>query len=297
MNGFLRHPMILSIVGLLFGMQSHRDLMGEDAAKLIQPSHQVIFGKDNLVAWCIVPFDASQRSPSERAKMVRELGIKKVAYDWRAEHVPTFEKEIIEYKKNEIEFFAFWSWHDALEPLITKHKIQPQIWVTLSSPSVSQQADRIAQATESLMPLAEKTEALGLKLALYNHGGWGGRPSSLISVCKELRERTESKHIGIVYNFHHAHDDIEEFSSHLPKMVPYLFCLNLNGMVDSQQMREQNQKIVPIGSGKYEKRMMQQVLAKGYRGPIGILDHRMELDARESLQQNLDGLNSLIQSW
>ena len=42
---------------------------------------------------------------------------------------------------------------------------------------------------------------------------------------------------------------------------------------------------------------MQQVLATGYRGPIGILDHRMELDARESLQQNLDGLNGLIQSW
>ena len=116
-----------------------------------------------------MPVNGSQR----RAKMVRELGIKKVAYDWRAEHVPTFEEEIIEYKKNEIEFFAFWSWHDALEPLITKHKIQPQIWVTLSSPSVSQQADRIAQAAESLMPLAEKTEALGLKLALQSRWvGW-----------------------------------------------------------------------------------------------------------------------------
>ena len=90
--------MILSIVGLLFGMQSHRDLMGEDAAA--DPTFSSSdFGKDNLVAWCIVPFDASQRSPSERAKMVRELGIKKVAYDWRAEHVPTFEEEIIEYKK------------------------------------------------------------------------------------------------------------------------------------------------------------------------------------------------------
>ena len=32
-----------------------------------------------------------------------------------AEHVPTFEAEVEEYKKHGIEFFAFWSWHDSLE--------------------------------------------------------------------------------------------------------------------------------------------------------------------------------------
>ena len=60
---------------------------------------QSLYDKNNLVAWCIVPFDANKRTPSQRAKMLEGLGIKKVAYDWRAEHVKEFEEEIIEYKK------------------------------------------------------------------------------------------------------------------------------------------------------------------------------------------------------
>ncbi len=41
---------------------------------------------DNLVAWCIVPFDAEERSPEQRALMLDELGFKKMAWDWRMEH-------------------------------------------------------------------------------------------------------------------------------------------------------------------------------------------------------------------
>src|SRR4051812_50030863 len=42
-----------------------------------------IFARDNLVAWCIVPFDAKKRGPEERAAMLERLGIKHFAYDWR----------------------------------------------------------------------------------------------------------------------------------------------------------------------------------------------------------------------
>ena len=34
-----------------------------------------LFDKDNLVAWCIVPFDAEERAPEQRAVMLNELGI------------------------------------------------------------------------------------------------------------------------------------------------------------------------------------------------------------------------------
>ena len=33
----------------------------------------------------------------------------------------------------------------------------------------------------------------------------------------------------------------------------------------------------------------------GYCGPLGILDHRMETDAEESLRQNLVGLQTLLE--
>ena len=42
-----------------------------------------IFARTNLVAWCIVPFDAKKRGPAERAEMAAKLGFKHIAYDWR----------------------------------------------------------------------------------------------------------------------------------------------------------------------------------------------------------------------
>ena len=47
-----------------------------------------LFGRSNLVAWCIVPFDARKRGPKERAAMLEKLGFKSFAYDYRAEHIP-----------------------------------------------------------------------------------------------------------------------------------------------------------------------------------------------------------------
>src|SRR5213075_39483 len=47
-----------------------------------------VFSRDNLVAWCIVPFDAKHRGPKDRADMLVRLGIKRVAYDWRDQHIP-----------------------------------------------------------------------------------------------------------------------------------------------------------------------------------------------------------------
>ena len=42
---------------------------------------EALFAKDNLVAWCIVPFDAAGRGPEARAQMLSRLGVTKVAYD------------------------------------------------------------------------------------------------------------------------------------------------------------------------------------------------------------------------
>src|ERR687895_2803303 len=67
-----------------------------------------VFRRDNLVAWCIVPFDAKQRGPKQRAEMLARLGIKRVAYDWRDHHIPEWDEELAQYKAHEIELVGFW---------------------------------------------------------------------------------------------------------------------------------------------------------------------------------------------
>ena len=64
-------------------------------------------------------------TPAERAEMLKRLGLKRVAYDWRERHVKEFEEEILQYKKHGLEFFAFWSAHEEAFSLFAKHRIHP----------------------------------------------------------------------------------------------------------------------------------------------------------------------------
>ena len=258
--------------------------MAEEPAKL--------FAKPNLVAWCIVPFDASQRNPQQRAEMIRRLGLSRVAYDWRDEHAASFEEEIVQYQQHGIEFFAFWAWHPDFAPLVRKHRIHPQFWITNPSPAADGQTQRVQLAAEQLLPIVEQTRALDCQLGLYNHGDWGGEPDNLIAVCRLLREQHNASHVGIVYNFHHGHDHIRDFADVMPRLQPYLLCLNINGMND-----DAHPKILPVGQGQHDVELLKVVAASGYEGPIGILDHRPEVDAEQSLRQNLEGLQEILDHW
>src|SRR5262245_39673417 len=72
------------------------------------PSGREIFAPGNLVAWCIVPFDAKHRGPEERAQMLERLGLRRFAYDWRDEQIPTFDQELDALQRHRIRLEAFW---------------------------------------------------------------------------------------------------------------------------------------------------------------------------------------------
>ncbi|MEL6107773.1 MAG: DUF6797 domain-containing protein [Planctomycetota bacterium] len=246
---------------------------------------------ENLVAWCIVPFDSKDRSPAERAAMVRRLGLRRVAYDWRQKHVPTFEEEILQYKRNGIEYFAFWDIHDEALRLFEKHGLRPQIWKTLPSPKGETQQDRVRAAAEQLLPLVERTGKLGSKFGLYNHGGWGGEPDNLVAVCEYLREKHSADHVGIVYNLHHGHGHLDDFDTVLQTLKPHLLCLNLNGMTRDGDKR--GKKILPLGEGEFDVTLLKAIRRSGYSGPIGVIGHTQD-DVEQRLQDNLDGLHWIL---
>lgn len=250
-----------------------------------------LLARENLVAWCIVPFDAKKRGPKERAEMLQRLGLRKLAYDWRAEHVPTFEEEILETKRCGIEITAFWDLHGDFVNLVRKYGIKPQFWVMAGDPPAQSNNDKVVKAAEGLMPAVNQTRELGCKLALYNHGGWAGEPDNLVAIVKRLREKGDADHVGIVYNLHHGHGHLTDFPEALAKMKPYLFCLNLNSMVLGGEAREM--KILPLGQGDLDLQLLKTIVASGYQGPIGILNHTDE-DAEARLQDNLDGLDWLV---
>jgi hypothetical protein len=246
------------------------------------------FQRANTVAWCIVPFDGLKRSPAARAEMVRSLGLTKVAYDWRAEHVAEFESEILEYRRHGLEFFAFWNTHDEAFRLFKKHNLRPQIWQTAPSPDGATQEERVVAAATRLLPAVQRTRELGSRFGLYNHGGWGGEPENLVAVCEYLRRVHGADHVGIVYNFHHGHAHIDRLATALAAMKPHLLCLNLNGMMRDGDRR--GMKIYPLGQGELDVTLLRLVSQSGYRGPVGIIGHTQD-DVELRLRDNLEGLD------
>jgi len=265
--------------------------LAQSAAPDARTAEPKLFARENLVAWCIVPFDSQNRGPAERADMIKRLGLRRVAYDWRENHVPTFEEEILQYQRHGLEYFAFWSVHEEAFKLFEKHGLHPQIWQTAPSPAGETQADRVHAAAQELLPLVERTHKLGSKLGLYNHGGWGGEPRNLVAVCEHLRQQHDAAHVGIVYNLHHGHGHIDDFAESLARMQPYLLCLNLNGMTRDGEQR--GQKILPLSTGEFDLQLLKIMRDSGYQGPIGIIGHTQD-DVELRLQDNLDGLDWLL---
>jgi hypothetical protein len=257
-----------------------------------------IFARSNLVAWCIVPFDAKKRGPEERAEMLERLGLHRLAYDWRAEHIPTFEAEIDTCRKHHIEIVAWWfpttldKDAQTILDLLKRKSLKPQLWVMGGgepTKSAEEQQKRVQSEVARLRPIAEAAAAIGCKVALYNHGGWFGEPENQLAIIKDLK----APNVGIVYNFHHAHDQIDRFAKIFPLIQPHLFAININGMFkDGEQT---GKKILTIGAGDQEKWMMDLVAKSGWRGLVGILDHRPETDSEETLRENLAGLHKLYQ--
>jgi len=262
--------------------------------------HAPLYDMDNLLAWCIVPFDVNQRTPEERIRMLMELGFKSYAYDWRVDHLATMAEEIRLARENGIDVKAVWLWIDAnsdapgklskanetMLGIVKEADLPTQIWAGFNANYFEGLSDEeaVEKGRQMVGYLAVRADEMGCKLALYNHGDWFGEPANQVKIIKRLPDQN----IGIIYNFHHAHDQIDRLPEIIEVMKPYLWVVNLNGM------RKDGPMILPIGAGDQEARMIDQVLASGFEGPFGILGHVEDADVELILKGNLEGLRSLF---
>ena len=260
---------------------------------------QDLFAQDNLVAWCIVPFDNQHRTPKQRIEMLKRLNFSQYAYDWRHQHLATFAEEIKLAKESKVHIAAVWMWIDknADSPgklsednerflsIMKEAGLQTQLWVGFNNNfyEYDNDATKIARGVEMLKFLREYTRSLASGIGLYNHGDWFGEPENQIKILKELND----PRVGLIYNFHHAHKQIDSFPTLLKKMSPWLWTVNLNGM------KKDGPQILPIGRGDEEKDMVKELMDSGFHGSIGILGHIEEEDVEQVLQRNLNGLRKM----
>lgn len=266
-----------------------------------EPEAESAIDKHQLLAWCIVPYDSEERGPSERIQMLEELGFSQYAYDWRQRHLSTFAEEIQLARQADIDIAAVWMYISSqdeqpgmLSPdnarlldIMRDQELKTQLWLGFPDQyfeGLDEEA-KISKASAMIRYLLEEAGSVIFQIGLYNHGGWFGDPVNQLKILEAMND----ERLGIVYNFHHAHEQIETFPSLLDQMQPHLLAVNLNGM------QKGGPKILTIGKGNAESNMIGTLIASGYDGPIGILGHVEDEDVQIVLQRNLQGLDSLLQ--
>jgi hypothetical protein len=253
---------------------------------------------DNYFAWCIVPFDNQNRTPAQRMEMLKSLGFKSYAYDWRQKHLAEMREEFDLARQNNIHVNAVWMWIDVADSvghlsadnekileILKDTGLKTQLWMGISEAYFEglSEDESMTKAVAMVSYLSERADSLGCKVGLYNHGGWFGDPVNQVKIIKAMPD----KKIGIIFNFHHAHELLDQFPELVDVMMPYLWVVNLNGM------KAEGPKILPIGSGDREGWMIDVLKEKGFTGPFGILGHVDDADVKVILEQNLKGLRSL----
>jgi hypothetical protein len=256
-----------------------------------------LFAPDNLVAWCVVPFDNQDRGPEARAQMLQELGFTKFAYDWRDRHLPEFPREVEALRQHQVELTSVWWWIDGqsddllgdgnrqLLQYMDSLQISCDIWMSFDDRFFEglDDSQMLTKATEAIVQLSQEASRVGSRLQLYNHGSWFGDPRNQIRII----EASGISDIGIIYNFHHGHDQIDEFAQLLDLMMPYLNTVNINGM------NPNGPKILTVGQGVAERDMLATLKASGFKGNIGIIGHLENEDVRVVLDRNLIGLQEI----
>lgn len=258
-----------------------------------------LFARTNLVAWCIVPFDAKKRGPEERAAMLERMNVKRLAYDYRDEHKTTFDAEMEALKRHGIELTAWWfpgTLNDEAKlilEVLRRHKLQTQLWITGGggpAKTPEEQRSRVETEAQRIKPIAQAAAKIGCIVALYNHGSWFGEPENQLQIIERLKQDGVTN-VGIVYNQHHGHDHLDRFAKLLQQMKPHLVALNLNGM--TRHGDQLGKKILPLAQGDLDIALLKTIRDSGWSGPIGILNHTDE-DAEARLLDNLDGLDWLV---
>ena len=258
------------------------------------------FAKTNLHAWAFEEYDAVSRSPAERAQVLETVGLTKAGYIGRnVERMKEFDAYVAAYSAQKIELVAVWTPVNTDAPLqepqirmfleaVERHKLRIQWWVTLEQ--LKEGGDQtVEKAVSAVRTLNAEAGKRGLRLALYGHGrdSWFTQPENQLEIIRHLPQ-ADAGAVGIAYNFHHAHSQLDRFAAVFPKMLPHLVAVNLNGM------RAEGPMILPIGEGDREQEMISIIHKSGFRGPVGLLHHQRSMDAAKGLARNIAGLRRIL---
>jgi len=276
-----------------------------------------------IPAWCVreqvaashlVAHDSVRRGPRERAQMLREIGVRRIIWDWRDEHLETFDAELDALRAHQVELAGIWTplpmpafeepdyaarfglVPARIKTLITeaaRRGFAPDLWTQIAfgtpgAPApLSEAAHRseVNRAADHLTGLIRLARGHGMCVVLTNHGGWAGEPQTLKDVVTELARRGLGN-VGLGFRLQHAHHLIPDLDRHLATMGEHLVALMLSGADAGAELS--GRVILPFGAGSRDRWVTHAILDSGWQGQLVV--HAVGTDdSRSRLLDSLEG--------
>jgi sugar phosphate isomerase/epimerase len=285
--------------------------------RLSAPTHTTVpaWAKRSAIgASHLIAHDAVPRTALERATMLREIGLSRIVWDWREEHIDSFDAELDALRLAGVQLAGMWTPlpMPALEEpdyasrfgvvparlkyLITeaaRRGLSPDLWTQISfgapgaplalSPELHR--SEVQRAADHLMGIARLARGHGMCLMLTNHGGWAGQPQTMIDVVRELEARGLSN-VGIGLRLHHAHHLIPDLDRHIATLGDYLAAVMLSGADAGAELS--GRVVLPFGAGSRDRWVTHVLMESGWQGQL--LVHAVGRDdARARLLDSLEG--------
>lgn len=279
--------------------------------QLVIAQELTLLEQNNLVAWEVAPKDGKQRSPEQRAQMLKRLGFQHYAYlsstdplgerkEMNTSHYDV-DAEIKAMQKYGINIMAWYFWFNTDNPeddpiiketfeSFKRHNIKPQIWVTHSYAKQDfpqNYSSRVKYEAERIAAMVKFAAIYGCKVHIYNHRSWLGVIENQLAVVGYLKKMGIND-VGLVYNFSHCrfdgNDDTQNFPQLWERMKSHVVAVNIAGLPEKGGLTYMSQ-------GVYELPMMRVIQGSGWEGPVGLFLIGKHKDEEESLRQALVGVD------
>jgi hypothetical protein len=246
--------------------------------------------------------------------MLRAMGVTKIIWDWRDEHIDTFDAELDALRQNNIELSGIWTpspmpafeepeypsrfgvVSTRIKTLITeaaRRGYTPDLWTQIafggpgapSAPSEHFHRAEVMRAADHLTGLVRLARGHGMCVVLTNHGGWAGEPRTLIDIVTELAQRGLGN-VGIGFRLQHAHHLIADLDHHIATMSEHLVAVMLSGADAGAELT--GRVILPFGAGSRDRWVTHALLESGWQGQLVV--HAVGNDDSEArLLDSLEG--------
>ncbi len=144
-------------------------------------------------------------------------------------------------------------------------------------------------AVPILQRLSDLAHNNGASVAVYNHVGfWAQSISDGIRLSKKVNRRNFGAAFNLCHWLHLEGDS--ELTRSLDAVAPYLLSVTLCGAVGGPNAKgaSWDKLIRPLDKGSFDNlAFLRAVIARGYRGPIGLQCYNIRLPAREHLARSM----------